>query len=72
MRTAIERIIRDNVRKADKVIESIEEENNGFLIYLSWGATLGEAIDVQEELIKQGFSIPDQMGNALIFVTKAE
>lgn len=60
----------DNKERANKVISSIDEEPNGILVYLSHGATLGEAIDIQEEIKYQGLSIPEQMGNAVIYVTE--
>lgn len=57
-------------KRADKVIASIDERQNGILVYLSHGATLGEALEVQDEIKKAGLNIPEQMGNALIFVTE--
>ena len=56
-------------KKADKVLQSIEEFPNGILVYLSHGLTLGDALDVQHEIKKAGLQIPEQMGNAVIYVT---
>ena len=56
-------------KKADKVLQSIEEHPNGILVYLSHGLTLGDALDVQDEIKKAGLQIPEQMGNAVIYVT---
>ena len=56
-------------KKADKVLQSIEERPNGILVYLSHGLTLGDALDVQDEIKKAGLQIPEQMGNAVIYVT---
>lgn len=66
-------IIRNTINsreRARRVIASIDERHNGILVYLSHGATLGEAIDIQAEIKYQGLSIPEQMGNALIYVTE--
>lgn len=57
-------------KRADKVIASIDEKPDGILVYLSHGATLGEALDIQEQIKNTGLKIPEQMGNALIYVTK--
>lgn len=56
-------------KRAEKVIASIEEKPNGILVYLSHGATLGEAWEVQDEIKKAGLQIPEQLGNAVIYVT---
>ena len=60
----------DNKERANKVIVSIDDVPNGILVYLSHGATLGEALDIQEEIKYQGLSIPEQMGNSVIYVTE--
>lgn len=59
-------------KKAEKVIASIDDEPNGIFVYLSHGATLGEAIDIQEEIKNAGLDIPEQFGNAVIYVTTRE
>lgn len=56
-------------KRVEKVIESIEDSHEGILVYLSHGATLGEAQSVQEKIKKCGLAIPEQMGNAVIYVT---
>ena len=56
--------------KIAKIMESIDERPDGILVYLSHGATLGEALDIQEQIKNTGLKIPEQMGNALIYVTK--
>lgn len=56
-------------KRVDKVIESIDERQNGIMVYLSHGATLGESWNVQEKIKSCGLSIPEQMGNAVIYVT---
>ena len=67
--TAIIQSIMSNKKQAQKVLASVEEKGNGILVYLSHGATLGDAIEIQEEIIKAGLSIPEQIGNAVIYVT---
>ena len=56
--------------KINKIMESIDDEPDGVLVYLSHGATLGEACEIQEQIKSAGLQIPEQMGNALIYVTK--
>lgn len=56
-------------KRVEKVLESIEDRPNGILVYLSHGATLGEAQSVQEKIKSCGLAIPEQMGNAVIYVT---
>lgn len=56
--------------KIAKIMESIDEREGGILVYLSHGATLGEAEKIQEVIKSTGLKIPEQMGNALIYVTK--
>ena len=56
--------------KINKIMESIDDRPDGILVYLSHGATLGEAWDIQEEIKRAGLQIPEQMGNAVIYVTK--
>lgn len=56
-------------KRAGQVIASIEDGPEGILVYLSHGATLGESGSVQEAIKKCGLSIPEQMGNAVIYVT---
>ena len=56
--------------KIAKIMESIDERVGGILVYLSHGATLGEAYEIQEVIKNTGLKIPEQMGNAVIYVTK--
>lgn len=56
--------------KINKIMESIDDKPDGILVYLSHGATLGEAYDIQEQIKSTGLQIPEQMGNAVIYVTK--
>lgn len=56
--------------KIAKIMESIDDRDGGILVYLSHGATLGEAEEIQKIIKSTGLKIPKQMGNALIYVTK--
>ena len=56
--------------KIAKIMESIDERNGGILVYLSHGATLGEAWEIQDVIKNAGLKIPEQIGNAVIYVTK--
>lgn len=56
--------------KIAKIMASIDDRDDGILVYLSHGATLGEAWEIQEVIKSTGLQIPDQMGNAVIYVTK--
>lgn len=56
-------------KRVQPVIDSIDDNSEGILVYLSHGATLGEAQSVQEAIKKCGLAIPEQMGNAVIYVT---
>jgi uncharacterized protein YidB (DUF937 family) len=56
--------------KIAKIMESIDEKPDGILVYLSHGATLGEAGEIQDQIKSAGLQIPEQIGNALIYVTK--
>ena len=56
--------------KIAKIMESIDEREEGILVYLSHGATLGEACEIQDVIKSTGLQIPEQMGNAVIYVTK--
>jgi hypothetical protein len=67
---AIINSIISNKENANKVISSIEERQNGIVVYLSHGAVLGDAIEIQKQIIKAGLDIPEQLGNAVIFVTE--
>jgi hypothetical protein len=51
-------------------MESIDDRDGGILVYLSHGATLGEACEIQDVIKSAGLQIPDQIGNAVIYVTK--
>lgn len=67
----VELVIRSEVAKtrAEKVITSIEDKPSGIMVYLSHGATLGESQSVQEIIKECGLNIPEQLGNAVIYVT---
>ena len=56
--------------KIEKIMKSISGRENGIVVYLSHGATLGEAWEIQEQIKSTGLQIPEQMGNAVIYVTK--
>lgn len=56
--------------KIEKIMESIDEREGGIFVYLSHGATLGEAEEIQEVIKSTGLQIPEQFGNAVIYVTK--
>ena len=56
--------------KIVKIMESIDDRENGILVYLSHGATLGEACEIQDIIKSAGLQIPEQIGNAVIYVTK--
>ena len=56
--------------KIAKIMESIDDREGGILVYLSHGATLGEACEIQDVIKSTGLQIPEQMGNAVIYVTK--
>jgi reverse gyrase len=56
--------------KIEKIMASIDEREGGILVYLSHGATLGEAEEIQEVIKSTGLQIPEQIGNAVIYVTK--
>ena len=56
--------------KITKIMESIDDREGGILVYLSHGATLGEAEEIQEVIKSTGLQIPEQIGNAVIYVTK--
>ena len=53
-----------------KIMASIDERENGILVYLSHGATLGDAETIQEVIKSTGLKIHEQIGNAVIYVTK--
>lgn len=56
--------------KIAKIMESIDDREGGILVYLSHGATLGEAEEIQDVIKNTGLNIPEQIGNAVIYVTK--
>lgn len=56
-------------KRVNQVLASMEVQDNYVIVYLSHGATLGEAQDVQEVIKKCGLKIPTQFGNAAIYVT---
>lgn len=75
IRTIVHLILKDvmgkkKTDKINKIMESIDDRPEGILVYLSHGATLGEACDIQEQIKSAGLQIPEQMGNAVIYVTK--
>lgn len=53
-----------------KIMNSIDERGDGIMVYLSHGATLGDAEEIQRVIKSTGLKIPDQIGNAVIYVTK--
>ena len=61
---------KDKEDKINKIMASIDERENGILVYLSHGATLGEAQEIQDVIKRTGLNIPEQIGNAVIYVTK--
>ena len=66
----LKNVMGNKVDKIKKIMESIDEEPDGILVYLSHGATLGEAEEIQDVIKSTGLKIPEQMGNAVIYVTK--
>ena len=74
IKTVVELVLKSVMgKKKDKIaniMTSIDEREDGILVYLSHGATLGEAPEIQEVIKQTGLQIPEQMGNALIYVTK--
>ena len=75
VKTIVELVLKEVMgrKKADKVeqiMASIDDRPEGILVYLSHGATLGEAYDIQDKIKEAGLQIPEQMGNAVIYVTK--
>lgn len=74
IKTLVAYIIKETMGKkkianAEKIIASVDDRPDGILIYLSHGATLGEAMEIQEKIKEAGLKIPEQMGNAVIYVT---
>lgn len=61
---------RKRVDKVKQIMASIDDRPDGILVYLSHGATLGEAYDTQNKIKEAGLQIPEQIGNAVIYVTK--
>ena len=59
----------ENKSRANRVKASIEEKGGALIVYLSHGATLGEACDIQDRIKACGLDIPAQIGNAAIYVT---
>ena len=74
IKTIVELVLKSVMgKKKDKIaniMASIDEREGGILVYLSHGATLGEAEEIQEVIKSTGLQIPDQIGNAVIYVTK--
>ena len=67
---ALKSVMSKKKDKIAKIMESIDERPDGILVYLSHGATLGEAWEIQEVIKNAGLQIPEQIGNAVIYVTK--
>ena len=61
---------KDKNDKIEKIMASMTERDGGVLVFLSHGATLGEAWEIQDVIKRTGLQIPEQMGNAAIYVTK--
>lgn len=74
IKTVVELVLKSVMgKKKDKIaniMASIDEREDGILVYLSHGATLGEACEIQDVIKSTGLQIPEQMGNAVIYVTK--
>ena len=74
IKTIVELVLKSVMgRKKDKIaniMASIDDREDGILVYLSHGATLSEAQEIQDVIKSTGLQIPEQMGNALIYVTK--
>lgn len=75
IKTIVHLILKDvmgkkKIDKINNIMESIDDRPEGILVYLSHGATLGEAEEIQEQIKNTGLQIPEQMGNAVIYVTK--
>lgn len=75
IKTIVELVLKDvmgkkKIDKVKKIMDSIDDRPEGILVYLSHGATLGEACEIQEQIKNTGLQIPEQMGNAVIYVTK--
>lgn len=72
IKTIVSAIIKNvitNKKQAEKVLASIEEKEKGIIVFLSHGAVLGDAIEIQKQIRNAGLDIPEQIGNAAIFVT---
>jgi hypothetical protein len=61
---------KEKADRIEKIMASIVERENGILVYLSHGATLGESWEIQDVIKRTGLKIPEQIGNAVIYVTK--
>jgi reverse gyrase len=70
VKLVLESVMGKKKDKIAKIMESIDERDDGILVYLSHGATLGEAEEIQEVIKSTGLQIPEQMGNAVIYVTQ--
>lgn len=74
IKTIVELVIKSVMgKKKDKIakiMESIDNREDGIVVYLSHGATLGEAEEIQDVIKSTGLQIPEQIGNAAIYVTK--
>ena len=74
IKTIVELVLKSVMgKKKDKIaniMASIDEREGGILVYLSHGATLGEAEEIQDVIKSTGLQIPEQIGNAVIYVTK--
>ena len=74
IKTIVELVLKSVMgKKKDKIaniMASIDEREDGILVYLSHGATLGEAQEIQDVIKSTGLQIPEQIGNAVIYVAK--
>jgi hypothetical protein len=70
VKLALESVMGKKKDKIAKIMDSIDDREDGIRVYLSHGATLGEAWEIQEVIKSTGLKIPNQMGNAVIYVTK--
>lgn len=70
VKLALESVMGKKKDKIAKIMESIDDRDGGILVYLSHGATLWESEEIQEVIKSTGLKIPEQIGNAVIYVTK--
>lgn len=70
VKLVLESVMGKKKDKIAKIMDSIDDRDGGILVYLSHGATLGEAWEIQDVIKSTGLKIPEQMGNVAIYVTK--